>query len=280
MNYFRVVALLAGLLAFRGLAYAGTCDLTSTSFGNYCGDSSAPAGLNGALFQEVNPQATGTGFIDPFVRVHPGGSATVEGAYNTTGNKVLDNDAPDNWNQAVLLSNLIPVVIGGTSYYQFNVDINEAHGPGNEDLLSLDDVQIFLSGTPNQTVTSFAGGDPTVVDLAGTLVYHLDSNTDNIVLMNQGLNPGSGSGDMNMYIPTSLFDPNDGQYMYLYTHFGNTTQGQTTFDSGFAASDGFEEWRVLTGVPSGNVPEPATLVLLGTGLLGVAGKLRRRMKKS
>ncbi len=49
-------------------------------------------------------------------------------------------------------------------------------------------------------------------------------------------------------------------------------QGNTTFAD-------ISQWRV-GGFPNANVPEPASLFLLGSGLAGVAGALRRKFKKS
>jgi hypothetical protein len=39
------------------------------------------------------------------------------------------------------------------------------------------------------------------------------------------------------------------------------------------------QWRIGGFAPASNVPEPASLLLLGSGLIGTAGALRRRFKK-
>jgi hypothetical protein len=74
---------------------------------------------------------------------------------------------------------------------------------------------------------------------------------------------------MYAYIPISLLDDGTGDYVYLYSMFGD--QG-----GDFANNDGFEEWFVRENVtPPPPVPAPAAVVL---GMLGmsVAGwRLRR-----
>ncbi len=267
MKNFRVLALLAGLLTYSGLAYAGTCDLTVAPL--------TECTINSSIFVAVDPQATGTGLIDPFVQVAPGGSETLEGAYNTTVNGTLHVGAADNFNHELLLADVPIVNIGGTNYYEFVLDINESVGNG-DNFISLDEVQLFQSTIPNQSVETFSGGtqfNGGLVDLVGTLIYRLDAGEDNVVLLDYSFNSGSGSGDMNMYIPVSAFGAGD--YVYLYSEFG--AEG-VVGERNYGQSDGFEEWTHHEAETQ--VPEPATMVLLGTGLLGIAGKVRKRMKKS
>src|SRR5262249_17998963 len=58
---------------------------------------------------------------------------------------------------------------------------------------------------------------------------------DVTVQMNYRLNSGSGAGDVLVYVPDALLTAAGGNYVYLYSRFGDTA----------GANAGFEEWAVL-----------------------------------
>ena len=234
-----------------GTVSADMLDLTSDGASGY---------LGGAYFVQIDSQSTGTGVIDPFVRVGSGdASQDTISTYNTTQNNVLDNGSADNWNHALQLSEVPLVEISGVFYREFLLDINQERG---DSLLSLDEIQLFLSGTANQSVESFNSG---ILELADSdLVYRLDNGGDNSVLLDYMLNHGSGSGDMFMYVPDSYFANSSNDYVYLYSQFGLNYENNA----------GFEEWSVRE--PTGVVPEPTTMVLLGISIGAIAVRRAKR----
>jgi hypothetical protein len=221
--------------------------------------------INGAIFEQINPHSTGTGLIDPFVQQSPQGNGTTSHAYNTTDFPVLDNKNSNNFNHSITLAETALLFRAGVPYRRFMLDINENTGNGNE-FLSLDEVQIFAGGTANSSVTTFTGG---ILDHDGTLVYRLDAGGDNWVALDYSLNSGSGSGDMFMLVPNSVFAafPNTA-VITLYSQFGLQGVDPAGFTGNFGSSDGFEEWAAP-------VPEPATLVL-AIGAVLANGLWRRR----
>jgi len=246
-----------GLLASS--AQADTIiDLTTAGAGN-----ATP--VNGALYQQVPNQSTGTGVINPFLRIQATGT---ESGYNTNlaTNTTPFDDKAGTWTHDLHLSDLTVVTIGGVNYYQFLLDINQtAANP----LLSLNNVQIFTRSTAIVTATE------NLSDL-GTLRYNNDVGTGGNVTveLNYALNPGSGAGDMFMYVPTSAFAASPGvagalstDFVYFYSLFGNAN----------GSNDGFEEWSLITNHPITGIPDGgATAGMLGMAMVGLGLMARRK----
>ena len=216
-----VVALTLGLLVAAVPAIAIDVDLTTVGSSGTIGS---------GTFVQMDQQPTGTGVIDPFVRMQASGS---EKGFNTD-HSPLNGDLADVksgiWTHSLKVSDLMPVVYNGVLSAQFLLDINQT---GADPQLSLDDLRVFTAGSPSisDNATLFAQN----------LVYAMGAG--NRVLLDFSLNAGSGSGDMYFYLPWSLFAGLGNQYLYLYSEFGAS-------GGSYASNDGFEEWaHMLLLVP-------------------------------
>jgi hypothetical protein len=265
-----LVAGLAFLLGPASQAEALVIDLTG-AIGNQ-------GTVNSALFRiDTATEASGTGSIDAYVQLNPGGSVTVERGINTSGrpSNYDDFNAQTNaqHNYDIQLNQIGLRHVDGVTYVEFLLDINEQEN-STDSYLSMDAFQVYTSPTASLFSSTFT---PAGNELAGSITslgalrYNLDAGTDSVVLLNSALiSSGSGRADMTALIPLSAFSGAAAtDYVYVYSYFGNKG-----LDSGrnYGSSDGFEEW-VHPISPVEPAPEPATLSLLA---LGAAALLRRR----
>ena len=200
--------------------------------------------VNGALFEFDDQQPSGTGVLDPFLRIQ---KTPTEQGYNTSNTTVPFDEVPPpgGFTRDLQFGELQQ--IGGD--YLLVLDINEP-GTGNASKISLDALQIYISGTASQNTT--------VLGDLGTLIYDLDAGEDSVVLLDYANAPGSGVSDMLMTLPSSFFaGVSASDYVILYSAFGDADNSQ----------DGFEEWAHV-------VPEPGTGLLLWLSLLGLAWRRR------
>jgi len=256
-----------------------------------------PAGyawFAGAIWSTNKVQPTGSGYIDSFLRIQDAGPAPgslVVDGMNTSGALLNDEKPGPTFTTDVKTGDVSTVSINGSSYYQFLLDINQT---GADPLLSLSGLQLCQSGSASLSFTDTCAGVDSTSPNTGTstLKYDMDQSLAgsplhpetaapvNNVLLDYSKNAGSGSGDMFVYIPTSVLptNGNNNTYLYLWSQFG--------LPSPYGNNDGYEEWAYIHAGPGVSDafnlpnPEPGSLILLGTGLLlgGKALRLRRRVK--
>jgi hypothetical protein len=239
----------AGFIATNATTHGTVIDLIGGDTGS----------TNGAQFNWTPSQPTGTGVIDPFVRVQADGT---EQGYNTSGGTPFDDKAGV-WTHDIQFSDLqtTAVTVSGTQYFQVLLDVNEPGG--NSSVISLDRLEFYTSATGSQTGTD--------VPALGSLRWSLDGAGDSYVLLDAARNSGSGSGDMFAYIPASAFaGVSDSDYIYMFSRFGDQAAADGTTEGGF------EEWSLVNNMSP--VPEAGALFPIVGLVIAVASTqlLRRR----
>jgi len=258
-------------------------DVTTSSPGSV----TATAALGGSFtvtYTETQP--TGTGVIDPFLTIQ---LKDYERGYNTDASpEPLDTKrSGGGFNRAIQLGDIQSVSLGGVGYLVFLLDVNQANGNGP---ISLNQVQFFVSpadvgGTGFSLAeadqgSGNAGSDALIGFSSATEVFRLNDpqNNGTDLATNKEIQVagghGSGSGDMFLYVQSSLFGNDPNAYVTLFSSFGSPT-------GIYPSSAGFEEWSYRRGDPSiSSAPEPGTLAMAITGLgaLGFAGLRRRKAR--
>jgi hypothetical protein len=86
---------------------------------------------------------------------------------------------------------------------------------------------------------------------------------------------GQAVAGIEVLIPTTNFGTfSADDYLYLYTQFGASTFSGINWSS----DSGPEEWAAFISA-NPVIPEPATMFLLGSGLIGLAGFARKKLFK-
>ena len=226
-----------------------------TKFASAMGNDTYPADLNiwnpqplpgdsgGALWDYFpSDQASGTGVFNTYLAVQSAGGNVDEQGFNTGG--TCHNFQEGDSKTSALPLNKVPIVdINGTLYREFACDINEVSGIPKQ-YISLEVLQIWQTNSTDLCGTYAMSPDYKFTP-AQRLVYDLDCAKDYTLVLDYGVNTGSGKPDYKVFVPASWFDQTLTHVVMVVDH-GNIAVGQGKDDPYYyyGDSDGFEEWGV------------------------------------
>ena len=212
--------------------------------------------INGAKFEQFTTEgSTGTGTFKPFLQVNQLGGHPKSPVYGFCTDLALGYTVAFYATEptyAPTLAELPKVEVGGIDYIEFVCDNNQARNAESRQL-TFDELKIYQTNNNLINYSTLSGLTP---------IRDLDSAGDNDILFDAQFGSGSGSGDMKILIPLSLFSMSY-DYVIAWVSFGgyNPDPGNdsTAVESAHPNDDGFEEFGYLI-YPT----EPDTMVTIVT----------------
>jgi len=187
-----------------------------------------PGDSGGALWDYFpSDQASGTGVFNTYLAVQaPGNDPLHEKGFNTAlkPDKCTNFDEGDSKTSALPLSAVPIVTIGTTQYREFACDINEVSGIPSQ-YISLEVLQIWQSNSSNLCGTYTMSPDYKFSP-GQRLVYDLDCAKNYTLVLDYGVNTGSGKPDYKVFIPNSWFDQSL-TYVVMVADHGNLEYATT-----------------------------------------------------
>lgn len=195
-----------------------------------------------------------------------------------------------------------PIIVGTTNSTQATANITSFSLTGNTFTFTIRNTSPFdaritgigfdLAPLGNSSASGLNGFTGVVVNApASTDFTFRDDNLGNVpsgfnnVVLDFGFTT-SNNGNFTGGSPNDGLAPGQSATFSVTGPFGNFT-AQQIIDSIFvrfqrvgANGQGSDVGRPVPGTPGAPVPEPATMFLLGTGMAGVAAKLRKRRRCS